>query len=63
VSLKTKSFAKPCFTALFKNKQIPLSPPVEIQNEANPSKSYDLGGFFHLRYIKLFIKSQNLGVF
>jgi hypothetical protein len=33
VSLKTKSFAKPCFTALFRNKQLPLSPPVEVSKE------------------------------
>ncbi len=43
--------------------QIPLSPPVEIQNEAKLTKFKDLVGFFHLWHTKLYIKSQNLGVF
>ena len=43
--------------------QIPLSPPVVIQNEAKLTKFKDLVVFFHLWHTKLYIKSQNLGVF
>jgi hypothetical protein len=43
--------------------RIPLSPPVVIQNEAKLTKFKYLVGFFHLWHTKLYIKSQNLGVF
>jgi hypothetical protein len=35
--------------------RIPLSPPVEIQIELKPLKSYDFKGFFFLPIVKLFI--------
>ncbi len=33
---------------------VPLSPLVEIHHLVNPSKLFDLEGFFHFRHIKLF---------
>jgi hypothetical protein len=43
--------------------RIPLSPRAEKQMVTKPTKFNDLVGFFFLGYIKLFIKSQSLGVF
>jgi hypothetical protein len=42
---------------------VPLSPRAEKQMETKPTKFNDLVGFFFLGNIKLFIKSQSLGVF
>jgi hypothetical protein len=41
----------------------PLSPLAEKQKALKPTKFNNLVGFFFYGYIKLFIKSQSLGVF
>ncbi|PWA10540.1 hypothetical protein DB891_04760 [Flavobacterium laiguense] len=53
----------PVFTGIIIKASEPLSPPVEKQMNTNPTKFNDLAGFFRFRIIKLFIKSQNFGVF
>jgi hypothetical protein len=42
---------------------VPLSPRAEKQMVTKPTKFKNLVGFCFLGYIKLFIKSQSLGVF
>ena len=41
--------------------RIPLSPPVELQIELKPFKSYDLEGFFFYTPSKIFINAWSLG--
>ncbi len=50
-------------TGIEREIQIPLSPPAEKQIITKPTKFNDLVGFSFSDYIKLFIKSQSLGVF
>ncbi len=47
----------------YKRVREPLSPRAVKQMVTKPTKFNNLVGFFFLGYIKLFIKSQSLGVF